>query len=445
MKTPSRRIHFVLVPGFAGFDALGQLEYYAGVTSVFRTWRDKHGHQSTALHYFDNFPTASVVTRAERLRRYLTRRIARGEFHLKDSIALVGHSTGGLDIRRLLCDLMDDASVETAYSTDGGEGSSFNVPAETTLSMINRVTFLSVPQRGTNIADWVCAHDMGRSILVSDLRVSVALSQLPLVNKLQNWVSSRAADATDLDLFHAVEDCLREAETGGTHDPMRVAMSQEAASQLELYLRHIATDFGAIKDLTSQSVDGTTESPAHYSFEQREEEKQRWENHNIETRSYATVGTCPFSFDSSGPVPVWDLSKPWTYPECTSHAGSASETDITYRTCYRACAGGPFAFPTDDPTFLPRATYLDSSLERQIEVWDNDGIVNTASMLWPHGVETRLVNGDHMDIVGHYRRTVDHSPDDGREYDAYDLLRSGTPFDETFGRVWNDIFDFCSS
>ena len=29
---PSARLHVVLVPGFAGFDALGQLEYGAGVT-----------------------------------------------------------------------------------------------------------------------------------------------------------------------------------------------------------------------------------------------------------------------------------------------------------------------------------------------------------------------------------------------------------------------------
>ena len=37
-----------------------------------------------------------------------------------------------------------------------------------------------------------------------------------------------------------------------------------------------------------------------------------------------------------------------------------------------------------------------------IELWDNDGIVNTASMLWPKG-ETVLVPADHLDIVGHYK------------------------------------------
>jgi hypothetical protein len=34
--TPStKRLHIVLVPGFGGFDALGQLEHYSGITPLF--------------------------------------------------------------------------------------------------------------------------------------------------------------------------------------------------------------------------------------------------------------------------------------------------------------------------------------------------------------------------------------------------------------------------
>jgi hypothetical protein len=51
---------------------------------------------------FRQFPTAAVVTGATRLRGYLARRIARGEISISDDVILVGHSTGGLDIRRLL-------------------------------------------------------------------------------------------------------------------------------------------------------------------------------------------------------------------------------------------------------------------------------------------------------------------------------------------------------
>ena len=112
--TPSRtRLHIVLVPGFAGFDALGQLEYYAGITPLFQ----KQPPRNQVLHYFDNFPTAAVVTRATRLQGYLAKRIARGEISSGDDVILVGHSTGGLDIRWLLWGLH---RRRTPIVVDGG-------------------------------------------------------------------------------------------------------------------------------------------------------------------------------------------------------------------------------------------------------------------------------------------------------------------------------------
>ena len=96
------RVHIVLVPGFGGFDALGKIEYYAGITGIFQKWDPR---SRTVLHYFDNLPTAAVVTRATRLRSYLAKRIARGEITAGDDICLVGHSTGGLDVRQLVSDL----------------------------------------------------------------------------------------------------------------------------------------------------------------------------------------------------------------------------------------------------------------------------------------------------------------------------------------------------
>src|SRR5262245_24509735 len=96
------RRHVVLVPGFVGFDALGQIRYYVGVSRVLKAHCDT---SSVVIHYFDNFPTASVATRAQRLRVFLAKRFARGEIVHGDELILIGHSTGGLDIRRLLMDL----------------------------------------------------------------------------------------------------------------------------------------------------------------------------------------------------------------------------------------------------------------------------------------------------------------------------------------------------
>ena len=81
-------------------------------------------------------------------------------------------------------------------------------------------------------------------------------------------------------------------------------------------------------------------------------------------------------------------------------------------------------------------------------VWDNDGIVNTTSMLWPDLQETRLVAADHLDIVGHYvlRDTVPSPDASGRRYASVDALKSHTAFtQDAFDRVWEDVFDFCVS
>ncbi len=85
---PCRRCHIVLVPGFGGFDALGRVEYYAGITRLFQNWKKAHGSLPVVLHYFDNLPTAAVVTRATRLRNYLAKRMARSEILESDKIVL---------------------------------------------------------------------------------------------------------------------------------------------------------------------------------------------------------------------------------------------------------------------------------------------------------------------------------------------------------------------
>lgn len=65
-------------------------------------------------------------------------------------------------------------------------------------------------------------------------------------------------------------------------------------------------------------------------------------------------------------------------------------------------------------------------------------------MLWPDGERTVLVPGDHVDIVGHYKLLA--AIPNGRRYQAYDLLKSDSGFGlERFGRVWNDVFNFCAT
>ena len=357
-----------------------------------------------------------------------------------------GRSNAGLDIRRLLYDLARDVTTapQRRYFHDGIHGRPFAVSPRRILRLIDRVVFLSVPQWGTNIADWVRTYAAARLAIITDLRASVAASQVPIVDRLQGCISNWVAGLSNEVLLYALGDTLSEAEPDACKDPLRTALAQEAASEVELWLRHMATDFGAIEDLAVQAPDHPT-SPAHFASQQRKQEIAYWKTFGIKTRSYATLSKSPFRFEHGGTAPRWDLLNPFTYPEVIRDRVLSAGTDLVYRICYRACAGGPFAFPPD-PRFRPVATHLGSSKPQPIEIWDNDGIVNTASMLWPDRRATLLVECDHMDIVGHYRRARAESKQTGRRYEAYDLLKSASKFHEReFAQVWRGVFDFCVS
>jgi triacylglycerol lipase len=460
------RVHIVLVPGFAGFDALGQLEYYAGTTDRYRRWVEDGGArgQAVVLHYFDNLPTAAVSTRAARLRSYLAKRIARGEIQDADRVALVGHSTGGLDIRRLLF----SRGRPRKLSVDGGDASGRKVPATAIdveqseiLEKVARAVFVSVPQYGTNIADWVRGHRPLRRVVIEDLLLAVHGASIPpLEEVLSGLLGQLATLARDPDLVLAARDALDETQPSGD-DPIRRADAEEAASQLRLWLQHPVTDFGAIDDLASfNKPPKNSPSPAHYSDRVRDHEREVWDKAGIQTMSVATVARRAFKFDTGEPASRFDLVNPLTWPT-RDLADDARQMDVSYLLACRACAGGPFDYPRSVSELCRDIANVDTSLFAEaklepagpkrgdaLEVWDNDGIVNTASMLWPNGADTRLVAADHIDIVGHYAlRKTKPSPDRSRRrYASYDLLRSHTAFTpDMFEQVWKDVFEFCVS
>jgi hypothetical protein len=431
----------VLVPGFAGFDALGQLEYYAGVTPFVRAWREGRAGPPVVLHYFDNLPTASVATRAGRLRQYLAKRWARGELQPGDAVALVGHSTGGLDIRRLLVDLDADARQDRkALAVDGNRDDALRVPPKQLLELVSRVVFLSVPQRGTNIADFV--RRIPRTTLLAGLRMLVAAARGSIANDVEEAGARLMSGALHSDLLLAVGDAVSEMDVRAVRgDAPRTAEAHEAAAELELFLTHVASDFSAIDDLAAEP-DPRRTSPAHFDDAQREEERRIWKAWGVETRSFATVGRRPYAFEPGEVVAPWDVLHPLA-PWSRLVEGARDWTDTPYLCGYRACAGGPFGAAS--PAGERAATLLDGSGRRAIERWDSDGIVNTASMLWPHGEETRLVDGDHGDVIGHHQlvEALDGPP--LRRYHTYDLLRSGSGFDGArFREVWTRVLDFCA-
>jgi len=434
------RTHIVLVPGFGAFDALGQVEYYAGVTSLFQLWQDRN-QAPVVLHYFDNLPTAAVTTRAARLRNYLAKRMARGEILKTDTIILVGHSTGGLDIRQLVCDLHKREN-EHLY-VDGGP----TVASQQIRERLKGVVFLSVPHWGTNIADWVHSYPALRAMLIAELRAAVAGSQLYLLDTIEAQVAGGAACLINAEMLLALRDALTEAnEHYGKPGPLRTADAEEAASQFALYFRLMSSDFHVIDDLMSRSYDPKKKSPAHFNDEERRKELELWKHPHIRTLSYVTVGSRAFCFPAGQAAPVWELTNPFSYLEIAKELKLPVKTDLSYRICYRACAGGPLVRPKQAGKIT---RVLGQAPPQPLELWDNDGIVNTVSMLWPEG-ERVLVLADHLDVVGHYHlvETPEAKQSRGhygtaRKYQAYDVLQSTPRFtSEVFEKLWMEIFDF---
>jgi hypothetical protein len=460
-----RRVHVVLVPGFAGFDALGQVEYYAGTTDLLRQWRAARGEQPppVVLHYFPTLPTAGVATRAYRLRAFLAKRLARGEIQRGDTIALVGHSTGGLDIRRML----DPPAGADPLHLDGGDRwgdapqTAVTIAHDQILEQVSRVVFVSVPQYGTNIADWVRAHSPLRRAVIAEFQTAVEGARLRVFERALSALLAQVGSLTGRpDLVLAARDAVDETQAATT-DPVVQAAAQEAGSQLRLWLAHAADDFAAIDDLASYThPPRNSTSPAHHDEAARADEQKRWTGHDITTMSIATLGRRAYRFDPGTAAPPLSLLDPATWPNI-GNTTSAGDMDISYLLTYRACAGGHFSIPSSVADLCGDLATLDTSMfdgtnldpdgptsGDPVAVWDNDGIVNTASMLWPNREDTVLIAADHLDVVGHYapRRTIPSPDATGRRNAAYDALRSHTNFTpDRFGDIWTAIFDFCAS
>ena len=307
--------------------------------------------------------------------------------------------------------------------------------------------FLSVPHWGTNIAEWVYRRAPLRKTVIADLRAAFAGSQLYLLDRVEAGLAGGAAALTDAELLLALRDALTEANDDWSDDPSRVADALEAASELKLYFSQMASNFRAIDDLTPESHPNEP-SPAHFCPDQRETELQLWARPRIHCLSYATVGGRAFTFLSGHPAPVFNLISPLDDLKVAQGSGQAADTDISYRLCYRACAGGTLTYP-DGAGKISRV--LGPRPPEPLELWDNDGIVNTVSMLWPEG-EIALVQADHLDIVGHFHLTpvetethkAAHEPP--RVFQSYDALRSAPKFKRTtFEAVWDEIFCFAAT
>jgi hypothetical protein len=492
MTDSEGRTHVILVPGFGGFDALGQIEYYAGTTALFERWRKAAKEERAVLHYFDNIPTAGVVTRARELKRFLAKLVKRNVVGPKDELVLIGHSTGGLDIRQLLVDLTGAAaqmkpsgakpnvaqasgSSSVTY-VDGGQGTASLLEDKDLRRRIRRVVFLSVPQRGTNIADWLRVHPTLPGLLARVLGGLVDIADAPLLEQgdirwlapmLQRW-RDKYFDPTTREehsgWLAAAFDVHAEMSLRRSRDANLAADARDARSDFQRWLNGVEGDFLAIGDLSAGEPSGTSSVTAQTSLTRlddadRQKELQAWQKNTtcgwreIDVRSYATIARCPFRRD----VFLREVEKdpgrlhgfvPRYLKHVVSRDWVEGSSDALYRLTYWLCATGPLAGALQSRLTDMKGRPIEESVEgRSILPWNNDGIVNTASMLWPNGRDTRLIDADHGDIIGHYAFSRAAPDEPARKYQRYDFFKSADrskPYfdDARFKSVWFEIFDY---
>ncbi|HEX8822828.1 MAG TPA: hypothetical protein VF794_23075 [Archangium sp.] len=389
--------HLVLVPGFGGFDALGTLRYYEGVTGVLERC------QSLVLHYFPNLPMASVSTRAEQLLTFLDERWRRREIRPGDEIHLVGHSTGGLDIRQLLLRYWElEASPHK-----GREAATLAV-----LGHLRSVQFLSVPQRGTNLAA-KANQPLLRSLVyrpllrlayesVRGLRERGTSGSSRLIRGLL-LRDKRQESANWIDAFlDTLEGC--HARTGG---PYQGALARAAYFDLLRWLLHMASDSSALGDLSPLRPRGVPPSPAH---EDDPTHEQRFlEEHGIRYASIVTVAR-------PKPGRWFDL----------------------FNRIHALTADAPV--PRLGPPGAVREL-MEPKTSRMLTPADNDGLVNTVSQVWPEPSSCFLVEADHGDVIGHFQSDV--ADDTHGAFRRYDLLTSSSGFDQpAFDALWYRIAAF---
>lgn len=501
------RTHLVLVPGFGGFDALGEVEYYSGVTKVFRDWRANQRDaeaQRAVIHYFDNFPTAGVKTRASFLYEFLGKRIERNHIQPGDAVVLIGHSTGGLDIRQLIIDLrraIESRQVRPeSRAVDGGKETAVGIDPTDMRELIQRVVFLSVPQCGTNIANWVQRYGGAPGKLLTGLRNVADAADTLLPERVDiDWLSdvmkrlrgddkldgpvrngSRPGGAAEepVGVLAALADTQLEMAERESDDPYRAAKGREAFANVTLWLSHSDGDFMAIDDLAATGEGAVlTRSNNQTLNDELDEWTSRSGRNPIQARSYLTLGRCPFRADwleeyrTSRDSPFGSVAGLYRVVDGVRKAPRVHKSDFFYRFVYLACVRGPFrtqgpilAAPfsrKEDARYAPAPTELDA--------WQNDGIVNTASMHWSVG-DNVLVNADHGDVIGHYafHEVLGFARDEaetdatsgkerrqGRRYASYDIFESASAsgpagqereFDESdFTALWSQIFRFAVS
>lgn len=363
-----------LVPGFFGFDQIGTMSYFRRVGGVLQDALAERDFEAEIIE-LNTAPTSSIRRRSIGLMEAVQNT---GGLEA-DSISFVGHSTGGLDIRLLLSpgvQLVPDDREEQV--------------SELTTAAIS----LSTPHFGTPMANFFTSMN-GRYVLYV---LSTLLTSKP--GRVGSWLGARAlVRIARLDDFVGQTDTLLDSFATDLLHRVR----PNSADDLFAYLSEVATDQGAMLQLTPEAIDLFNAAVL--------------DRPGVDYVSYVTAAPPP------------GLPK---LPGVTASSVYESTTFLVFSLIHRLTARESRQYPYPSP-HIEMADDIQSQLPFDLTHGTNDGVVPTLSQVW--GRLGGVFLGDHLDVTGQFSQ---HN--DGKRFEGW--LHSRAGFDEgRFQELWSSIAD----
>ena len=373
----SRVVHRVyFVPGMFGFGQLAGYDYFKHV----RAGLEKRFAQAGIETAFEDVPappTSSLRYRS----RILAATVAKSAGSDNGPIHLIGHSTGGLDVRLVLSPKVNlgVAPEQLAWRE----------------RVVSAVT-INTPHYGTPLATYFATVSGTRVLYVLSLLTVVSLTigepSLAIFSRLVAGVGGiDSLFGGDMKVFSRVTDSV-----------LRF-VDRDGRGEIADFLSKVRIDQGAIIQIMPEAMD----------------------LFNAATVLDARVRYGCVVSAAARPRVMRFARRMWS--------PYAAFTAAIYSTLYQFASQESQVYPYARPS-QREAEFLRVGIDHEVNSESNDGIVPTLSMLW--GELLWAGEADHLDILGHFH-------DDQKPKLHMDWVTSGSRFTrQRFGAVLDEIVKF---